>query len=261
MPDKIENCRVCGALTNYLWDGKLLDLKYVRYFECPHCSYVQTEYPYWLDRAYFEAINQCDTGIMVRNLANTNIVLATLLSIGNLDCRVIDCAGGYGILVRLLRDLGIDAFWSDLYCENLVTRGFEYTIGGGGLVTAFESFEHFVNPSDEFSRLLDIAPNVLISTCIIPQPTPKQQDWWYFGKEHGQHIGFFRLKTLKYFASKHGKYLVSDGRALHFFSAMPVNRVTWWVLLKLRKLLPYILRYKLQSKTTQDHLSIAKNNL
>ena len=106
--------------------------------------------------AYSEAINDSDPGIMARNLANRNIVLATLFTLGQLDERVIDCAGGYGILVRLLRDLGIDAFWSDLYCKNLVARGFEYATGVGcGLVTAFESFEHYVNPSAELDRLFD----------------------------------------------------------------------------------------------------------
>jgi hypothetical protein len=132
MSDKFEKCRVCGAVTEYLWNGQLLDLKSVRYFECSHCGYVQTEYPYWHERAYSEAINDSDNGIMARNLANRKIVLATLFTLGRLDERVIDCAGGYGILVRLLRDLGIDAFWSDLYSQNLVARGFEYTAGGGG---------------------------------------------------------------------------------------------------------------------------------
>ena len=50
----------------------------VDYFECPNCGYVQTETPYWLGRAYAEAINDNDTGILVRNQANARIVLATI---------------------------------------------------------------------------------------------------------------------------------------------------------------------------------------
>lgn len=152
---------------------------------------MQTEYPYWLVQAYSELINKSDTGIIARNLSNRNIVLATLLSFGHLDRRVIDCAGGYGILVRLLRDLGIEALWSDRYCQNLVARGFEYTTGDGSLVTAFEAFEHFVNPVEEFVRLFDVAPAILFSTEIIPLPTHHQKDWWYYEREHGQHIVFF----------------------------------------------------------------------
>ncbi len=125
-------------------------------------------------------------------------------------------------------------------------------------MTAFESFEHYVSPQDELALLLDIAPNVLISTGIIPRPTPKHADWWYYGREHGQHIGFFRIKTLEYLASKHGKYLVSDGHSYHLFSDMPVNLLAWKVLLKFKIVFPAILRLKLQSKTLQDHLLMVK---
>src|SRR5262245_52600473 len=76
-----DTCRVCGKNATALWSGKLLDLT-VSYFECETCGYVQTEYPYWLDRAYSHAINDSDTGIMARNLANARIVLATLIALG-----------------------------------------------------------------------------------------------------------------------------------------------------------------------------------
>ncbi len=41
---------------------------------------MQTEDPYWHERAYSEAINDSDTGIMTRNLANSKIVLAKLFT-------------------------------------------------------------------------------------------------------------------------------------------------------------------------------------
>ena len=141
---------------------------------------------------------------MVRNQANARIVLATMFILNKFDGIVVDCAGGYGILVRLLRDYGINAFWSDLFCENLVARGFEHTNETADLVTAFEVFEHFENPATEIDRLLKISPNVLFSTDIMADPAPKQEDWWYYGKEHGQHIGFFRIRTLENLAQKRG---------------------------------------------------------
>jgi hypothetical protein len=73
----------------------------VQYFECGACAYVQTESPHWLERAYLNANNDSDTGIMVRNVANARIVLATLCTLGKLDGNVVDYAGAYGILVRL----------------------------------------------------------------------------------------------------------------------------------------------------------------
>lgn len=78
--------------------------------------------------------------------------------------------------------------------------------------------------------------------------------------EHGQHIGFFRLKTLKFLAAKHGKYLISDGHSYHLMSDRPVNSIVWRALLKTKKILPGILRSKSRSKTWQDHLAISKRD-
>lgn len=262
MSEISDTCRVCGSIAKYLWDADLLDLT-VRYFECEVCGYVQTESPYWLDRAYSEVINDSDTGIMYRNLNNIQIVIATLIILGSLHGRVVDCAGGYGILVRLLRDYGIDALWSDRYCQNLVARGFEYDSGGADLVTAFEAFEHFVHPDEELDRLLAISPNVLLTTGLITGSTPGPGEWRYYGKEHGQHIGFFRLKTLEFLATGHGKYLISNGSSYHLISDRPVNRIVWealfivWrVLLKAEKIIPGILG--LRPKIEQDHLASLK---
>jgi hypothetical protein len=225
----------------------------VNYFECPNCGYVQTETPYWLGRAYAEAINDSDTGIMMRNQANARIVLATMLMLGKLDGNLVDCAGGYGILVRLLRDYGVNALWSDRYCKNLVARGFEHTTETADLVTAFEAFEHFENPAEELDRLLGIAPNVLFSTEIIADPAPKHDDWWYYGKEHGQHIGFFRIQTLEKLAQERGKSLLSDRVSYHLIADQPISKALWKLLIRANRLLPLLLRRRLTPKTWSDH--------
>lgn len=249
-------CRLCGSQSPYLQSGVLLDMQ-VNYFECPNCGYVQTETPYWLGRAYTKAINDSDTGILVRNQINARIVLATMLLLGKLDGSVIDCAGGYGILVRLLRDYGINALWSDRYCNNLVARGFEHRAETADLVTSFEAFEHFENPGDELDKLLRIAPNILLSTDIVADPAPKQDDWWYYGREHGQHIGFFRVRTLERLARERGKYLLSNGVSYHLITNRPVNRTLWRLLITKNRLLPMLLRHRLSPKTTSDHELIA----
>jgi hypothetical protein len=254
--DKNAVCRACGNIANWVFSGQLLD-NVVDYYDCPHCGYVQTETPYWLDRAYAKAINETDTGIMVRNLANAKIVLATLLALKKLDGTLVDCAGGYGILVRLLRDYGINALWSDLYCKNLVASGFERATETADLVTAFEAFEHFVNPSEELDRLLEIAPNVLFSTQIIADLAPKQDDWWYYGKNHGQHIGFFRIQSLTKLARDRGKYLISDGANYHLISDQPLSEKTWKVMMWAGWLIPLVLR---RSLTQHDHEMLMKKH-
>jgi len=229
----------------------------VSYFECNVCAYVQTEAPYWLDQAYGVAINSSDTGIMARNLANSRFVLATLMLLGKLNGTLVDCAGGYGILVRLLRDFGVEALWSDRYCDNLVARGFEHRNESADLVTAFEAFEHFVNPAEELDRLLNISPNVLFSTELIASPAPRQSDWWYYGTDHGQHIGFFRLNTLKKLAEERGKFLISNGASYHLITSEPVSEFLWLQLLRLNRLMPLVVRHKLNSKVWSDYLSVA----
>ena len=245
-------CRCCLSTTRHIFNGVLLGHQ-VNYFECPVCAYIQTETPHWLDQAYAEAINVSDTGIMVRNQTNARIVIATLMHLGELDSTVVDCAGGYGILVRLLRDFGINALWADRYCQNLLARGFEHRTEPAALVTAFEAFEHFENPAEELDRLLTLAPNVLFSTELIASPAPQQADWWYYGKEHGQHIGFFRIKTLEKIAKERGKFLVTNCKSYHLITERPVNSFKWNLIIKRNKLVPVVLRSRLRSKVWSDH--------
>ena len=249
------NYRLCGNINLELFTSANLLKSKVNYFDCPICGYVQTETPSWLDEAYASPINSSDTGIMVRNLANTSLVVATLTCMGNRSGLVVDYAGGYGILVRLLRDAGIDAYWADPYSENLVVRGFEYQgLEGTKLVTAFEAFEHFVNPYDEMKALLSIAPNILLTTNVISTPAPSPSDWWYYGLEHGQHIGFYRVRTLQQLADKFGLHLLTDGVSKHFFSEKKYSYSAWRILMRSARYFPKLFSFGLKSKTWSDHL-------
>lgn len=251
------NCRVCGSGIIKLFDGELLGHS-VEYQECKVCGFVQTENPHWLNEAYEDAINNSDTGILARNTNNLEIVIATLFSLGRLKHRVVDFAGGYGILVRLLRDRGIDAWFSDPYCENLVARGFEDNGSEAFLVTAFEAFEHFEHPPAEFEKMLATAPNILLSTTFIPDPAPPFETWWYYGKEHGQHISLYRKSTFQYLAKKHGKHFVSANGRYHLFSERPVGKLRWIATLIFRKILTITAGLSLRSKTWDDHLANAE---
>ena len=248
---RIENCRVCNSTTRRIFEGELLRRK-VGYFECDLCGYVQTEFPNWLDEAYKDPINLSDTNILNRNSKNANKVITALLLMKKISSTVVDFAGGYGLLVRMLRDKGINAYWSDQYCENFFAKRFEWVGQRVGLATAFEALEHFLDPVDELKKILSVSDAVLVSTELIQMPTPKLADWGYYGLDHGQHIGFFRERTIEHMAKQLGVYGVSDGKYFHMFSKRKVHPFVFKWGLKGSVLIAKFAAPFLKSKTIAD---------
>jgi hypothetical protein len=220
-------CRICGESLAERFTGTVLGKHRVRYFDCTRCGLLQTETPTWLDEAYAEAINPTDTGIMRRNLVLARITSALIYRFFDRRARFLDHAGGYGIFVRLMRDRGFDFYWDDPHAPNLLARSFEGAQVGGErfeLVTSFESFEHFVEPAVELDRMLERSDSVLLSTVLAPEPAPALDAWWYYGTEHGQHISFYRVRTLQFLAETRGLSLCTNGRNLHLFSRRRLSR-------------------------------------
>lgn len=254
-----EICRVCGCpLRGPDFKGVIFSQE-VDYFDCPKCDYVQTQYPNWLNQAYESVINKSDTGLLTRNENNIRLILATLSILNCRQTSLLDCAGGYGILVRSLRDIGIDAFWNDPYCDNLLAKGFEHSNEKIGLVTAFEAFEHFVDPILECEKFFEYGPNLLLTTTLISKPTPELTDWWYYGLEHGQHVGFYRVKTLQHIAKRFNKYVITDGVSCHLFSEQPVSTWKWNFACKIARKIPSMFKYPYVSKTWSDHMKAGSN--
>jgi len=95
---------------------------------------------------------------------------------------------------------------------------------------------------------------VLLSTELMQEPAPKQDDWWYYGKDHGQHIGFFRLRTLENLARDRGKQLLSDGHSYHLITDRQLSPRLWKFLLKRNKPISALIQRRLSSKTWPDYL-------
>ena len=249
-------CRVCGSPSQFAFSQQVLG-RDVAYFDCRHCGYVQTQTPTWLDEAYADPIDEMDTGIMSRNNLNVARVVYTLAALHQLHGRVLDHAGGYGILVRLLRDAGVEAHWDDKYCRNLLARGFEVDAKPYDLVTAFEVFEHLEHPVSELEAMLSKAPRALLSTDLIMSEETPAPDWWYFGPEHGQHIGFFRARTLQFIADRVGCHVRTDGRSLHLFSKKAIPW-TWRALQRVPRAARMLARLRLRSKVWSDFEAIRR---
>ncbi|WP_462267054.1 class I SAM-dependent methyltransferase [Mucilaginibacter sp.] len=201
----------------------------IQYYKCTNCGILQTENPYWLDEAYENAITITDIGLLRRNFSLSKTVLDITSKIFDTRKRFLDFGGGYGVLVRLLRDKGLDFYRQDIYCQNIFAIHYDISdLKPSDLhfeaVTCFEVFEHVTNPYLLFDELLSYASNILISTRIIHREINSPDDWWYIAPETGQHIIFYTLKSLELIADKYGMNLYSDGDNLHLFTRQKLNK-------------------------------------
>lgn len=214
-------CKVCSDMSEPLARGVILGRHSIVYYRCNSCRFIQTEEPFWLEEAYSKAITGSDIGLISRNLnlaIKTQAVISTLFNSSNV---FLDFAGGYGMMVRLMRDAGYDFRWFDKHCVNIFAEGFEADADCQGefeLVTAFEVFEHMPEPLSQIESITKYSRNVLFSTEIIPKSVPQLEEWCYYGLDHGQHVSFFSLKSLEVIAKKLSLNFYSNGTSLHLFT-------------------------------------------
>lgn len=218
------NCKICDSTCNLLFEARIL-LKYgISYFKCPHCGFIQTETPYWLKEAYESAITSLDLGYVSRNLMYRDIVTSVIKKKFNQQGCFLDYGGGYGLFVRLMRDVGFDYYRQDEYCENIFSKEFDIndieSKSDFELLTAFEVFEHLDNPLVEIERMLKHSDSILFSTSLQPSSKKIESvvDWEYFAPETGQHIAFYTEKSLLIIAQRYHLNLYSDKGTLHLLT-------------------------------------------
>jgi hypothetical protein len=257
-------CRVCGGEMRGVFRHSLLRKYDVQYLQCDACGLLQTETPYWLDEAYSSAIVSADTGIMQRNIYLSKMAAAVLWRLFRGRGQFLDAAGGYGLFTRLMRDFGLDYYWSDPHAENLVARGFEGGAERGpyAAVTAFEVLEHVVDPVGFLADLMhDMgARTLLISTELFNGVAPAPAAWWYYGFDTGQHISFYRRSTLEAIARKLGLRLYSS-RTIHLWTDRRLSALEFRLMTdpRLAGVLSWPARLRLRSKVWPDHHLLLKS--
>lgn len=207
-------CKVCDTNSNKLFNKNVLGKYDVKYFQCPSCSFLQTEKPHWLNESYSSAITSLDIGLVNRNIQYSNIIEDILYKYFDKNARFLDFAGGYGMFTRIMRDKGFDFYHEDKHCDNLFAKHFEINDLKNKdkkfeLITAFELMEHIENPFNELDYIFSMTDSFLFSTELVPEKDI--ENWWYLGVEHGQHISFYTKKCLRGIAKKYDKHYYTNG--------------------------------------------------
>ncbi len=251
-------CKICDHNATALFSAKVLNKHQVQYYQCDRCQFIQTEDPYWLAESYSNAITQLDIGLIQRNLELSKITAVVINTFFNAKGKFIDFAGGYGMLVRMMRDYGYDFYRQDKYCENTFAPHFDIYNQASKhfeLLTAFEVFEHLENPIQDIDEMLTYSSNILFSTVLQPHNALTPDNWWYISPEIGQHIALYHINSLKAIAKLKGLYFYTNGKNLHLFTRQKINGC-WFKLLankKVANLLFSLFRKQSKSLTPQDY--------
>jgi hypothetical protein len=246
-------CKICNKDNLSCFSGIILNKYEVEYYQCSNCNFVQTEEPYWLDEAYSKSINVSDTGYIARNVFYSKKAAVLLYLLFGKKANFLDFAGGYGVFVRLMRDIGFNFYWDDKYTSNLFAEGFEYNKKIKiDAITVFECFEHFVDPIFEIEKILKISDTIIFSTNLYPDPLPIPSNWWYYGLNHGQHISFYHLKTFKFISKKYNLNYYNINN-LHILTSKRVNRFKLLIVKFSNRGIYKIVKKILSSKTVEDY--------
>ncbi len=229
----MKACRVCNAPTDLLGEALVLGHHQALFLHCVHCGTVAVDAPHWLDEAYSQAITTSDLGLVDRNVQLARITGVLISLFFSPAGRFLDYAGGYGLLVRLMRDAGYDFCWYDPYCSNLFAGPFTHEGSGRKryeLLTVFELLEHLQDPVQELERMFALSDNILFTTKLLPIPAPKPGDWWYYGLEHGQHVTFYSRRSLELLAARFDYKLYSNGSTMHLMTRKNIPAGLFWLL-------------------------------
>lgn len=252
-------CPLCEASASLALEHPVLGRYQSRYYLCGNCRFVFARPADWLAEAYSSALAVTDTGAVQRNI-NVSEFLSTFARFSGLGAsRGLDVGGGHGLLVRMLRDYGLDFRWSDQYAENLFARGFEDDGGIYDWVTLVEVFEHLVEPGAFVAELVRrTSPRCVFMTTELKSAPIPPLDWRYWSFETGKHIGFAERKSLEALALRLGYRLTTRG-AYHLFYREPkLGRAFALATTRIRHLYSLVARRSQFSLTWQDHLTLVE---
>lgn len=218
---KQKVCPIDGGQMDELFIHKVLGKHEAQYFMCSTCGVIQTEEPYWLAEAYSSPISTLDTWGAMRNVLNARRLALVLDVLFQPQDSFVDAACGYGLFVRLMRDMGFDFHGHDDFCQNLFSRSLPpLRSSKPAAITCFEVLEHLTDPVAFLSGLFEnhSTDSIIASTTVFSGSAP-DKSWPYYSFESGQHLSLYKTSSLEAIAGKLGVSYITLGEDLHLFSS------------------------------------------
>jgi len=251
-------CKICGGSSRETHSAIIMGQFQVRYWYCDACEFWCTDEPHWLAEAYSKAIVDADTGLVSRNLTVTRRLAPLLLGIFGNTGTYVDYAGGYGLLVRLMRDVGFDFYWQDAYAQNLFARAFEFGDRQRTpvtAVTAVEVFEHLPDPLAFINEVVESTGTDTIIFTTELHDASLNTEWWYLTPMLGQHIAFYTRKTLEAMGRQTGMRAYSS-RGLHMLTRRDdVSERKFDILIKTSRVTYPLAKKRITSRIQEDHVA------
>lgn len=203
-------CKICGGESSAYAETTVRRAFPTSVFRCKECGFIFFHPITWLKEAYENVLNQ-DVGYIWRNLQTSQFLDRYLLFSKCEKDYFCDYGGGYGMLVRLMRDKGFRFHWYDPLAKNLFATCCEAVpkfFAPYRAVTAIEVFEHLPDPLTTVIEIAKLGSQILFTTELVPEPYPNLKEWWYFGPGNGQHVSFYSRRSLE---------LLAEGLQLSYF--------------------------------------------
>ena len=210
----LSSCLFCDAKGLSRHFAHTILGKYPASYElCDTCHSLQISKVAWLEESYSPLGFHADTGSVQRSIACA-LFLRAMSRTGLLPrhASVLDFGAGSGLLVRLLRDFGLDAHGYDRYtrpldCEGFITERLDRIAPHSlNLITIIEVLKHLPEPLE---TLQSLAPLLTTGGKILLRSEwfddrKHGPDWEYITPEHGQHINFPSLLGMRRLACRLG---------------------------------------------------------
>jgi len=201
----MEPCRLCQAEAEEIFRLPILGKYDVRYFRCSDCGSIETEKPYWLNEVYTDPIQPEDREYLRRNIwiFDNVMLLLDVLKIPA-DAVILDFGGGLGIVPRLLREHGRNAYNFDAYAVSPF-RDVTWNGDKPTMVINAELFEHLPEPAQDIEGIFRDTPDFVYTRTW--RYRGEKPDWPYFGPEHGAHVFFYTDRAMEKIAERFGYHV------------------------------------------------------